>query len=148
MKSMASCKHYSGARNSRIGCRQRRFMQTANNHFGIKCHAGWTKCKAYMTMQDRNVLESTPKHESFKDHALFWQVEVGMLLFELKRWLCAWAKGSKSRICYRSEISRKLISYIERIIWDSLTHKFWGIITSLLKIKKLEQWSLVLFMMT
>jgi hypothetical protein len=41
MKS-AYCKHYSGARNSRIGCRQRRFMQTANNHFGIKCHAGWT----------------------------------------------------------------------------------------------------------
>jgi hypothetical protein len=33
---------------------------------------------------------------------------------------------------------RKLISYIERIIWDSLTHKFWGIITSPIENKKIQ----------
>jgi flagellum-specific peptidoglycan hydrolase FlgJ len=93
--------------------------QTANNHFGIKCHAGWTG--ESVRHDDDARQECFRKYaeasESFKDHALFLTGRGRYaFLFELEKDdYEAWAKGLR-RAGYATDprYPEKLISYIER----------------------------------
>lgn len=93
--------------------------QTANNHFGIKCHAGWTGKS--VRHDDDASQECFRKYddpgESFKDHALFLTGRGRYsTLFELdKDDYKAWAKGlRKAGYATDPRYPEKLISYIER----------------------------------
>ena len=72
----------------------------ANNHFGIKCHKGWTGKKYFMDDDEKNEcfrVYSSAK-ESFRDHSEFLtQRERYSSLFELDlKDYKKWAKGLKS----------------------------------------------------
>ncbi|NRS90083.1 flagellum-specific peptidoglycan hydrolase FlgJ [Flavobacterium sp. 7E] len=93
--------------------------QTANNHFGIKCHAGWTG--ESVRHDDDASQECFRKYddpgESFKDHALFLTGRGRYsTLFELdKDDYKAWAKGlRKAGYATDPRYPEKLITYIER----------------------------------
>lgn len=93
--------------------------QSANNHFGIKCHAGWTGDS--VRHDDDASQECFRKYneagESFKDHALFLTGRGRYSsLFELdKDDYRAWAKGlRKAGYATDPRYPEKLISYIER----------------------------------
>jgi flagellum-specific peptidoglycan hydrolase FlgJ len=93
--------------------------QTANNHFGIKCHAGWTGESVRHDDDARQECfrKYTEAGESFKDHALFLTGRGRYaFLFELEKDdYEAWAKGLR-RAGYATDprYPEKLISYIER----------------------------------
>lgn len=92
---------------------------TANNHFGIKCHAGWTG--ESVKHDDDADQECFRKYdnpsESFKDHALFLTGRSRYSkLFEFSKGdYKAWAKGLRAAgYATDPKYPDKLISYIER----------------------------------
>lgn len=95
----------------------------ANNHFGIKCHTGWTG--ESVRHDDDSLQECFRKYidpkESYRDHALFLTSRSRYSsLFQLdKSDYKAWAKGLRSA-GYATDIKypEKLISLIERYQLD------------------------------
>jgi len=93
--------------------------QTANNHFGIKCHAGWTgdSVKHDDDAKQECFRKYNEPAESFKDHALFLtgRSRYASLFTLNKDDYQAWAKGLR-RAGYATDpkYPEKLISYIER----------------------------------
>jgi flagellum-specific peptidoglycan hydrolase FlgJ len=92
---------------------------TANNHFGIKCHVGWTG--ESVKHDDDADQECFRKYdnpsESFKDHALFLTGRSRYSkLFEFSKGdYKAWAKGLRAAgYATDPKYPDKLISYIER----------------------------------
>lgn len=92
---------------------------SANNHFGIKCHADWTGDT--VNHDDDSSQECFRKYnkvaESYRDHALFLTGKGRYAsLFELdKDDYRAWARGlRKAGYATDSQYPDKLISYIER----------------------------------
>lgn len=96
-----------------------RLSKDANNHFGIKCHKGWTGGKIYH--DDDAAQECFRKYKnakySFRDHSLFL-IERSRYanLFNLgKGDYKAWAKGlKKAGYATDRKYSQKLITLIER----------------------------------
>ncbi len=82
----------SGSGNSRLAVK-------ANNHFGIKCHKGWTGKSIYEDDDAKNECFRKYKNaeESFKDHSVFLSTRTRYeALFELKLTdYKGWAKGLK-----------------------------------------------------
>ncbi|HJS00282.1 MAG TPA: glucosaminidase domain-containing protein [Flavobacterium sp.] len=96
---------------------------SANNHFGIKCHADWTGDS--VRHDDDSSQECFRKYnkasESYKDHALFLTGKGRYAsLFELdKDDYRGWAKGlRKAGYATDPRYPDKLISYIERYSLD------------------------------
>lgn len=92
---------------------------SANNHFGIKCHVGWTGDS--VKHDDDSDQECFRKYdnpsESFKDHALFLTGRSRYSkLFEFSKGdYKAWAKGLRAAgYATDPKYPDKLISYIER----------------------------------
>ncbi|TDE29794.1 LysM peptidoglycan-binding domain-containing protein [Flavobacterium ranwuense] len=92
---------------------------SANNHFGIKCHAGWTG--ESVKHDDDTDQECFRKYdnpsESFKDHALFLtgRSRYSKLFGFSKGDYKAWAKGLRAAgYATDPKYPDKLISYIER----------------------------------
>jgi flagellum-specific peptidoglycan hydrolase FlgJ len=92
---------------------------SANNHFGIKCHVGWTG--ESVKHDDDSDQECFRKYdnpsESFKDHALFLTGRSRYSkLFEFSKGdYKAWAKGLRAAgYATDPKYPDKLISYIER----------------------------------
>lgn len=93
--------------------------QRSNNHFGIKCHTGWTGEKVYH--DDDAEQECFRKYkdpaESYKDHALFLTSRSRYSgLFKLDKGdYEAWARGlRKAGYATDPKYPEKLITYIER----------------------------------
>jgi flagellum-specific peptidoglycan hydrolase FlgJ len=91
----------------------------ANNHFGIKCHEGWTG--ESVKHDDDDAQECFRKYnnpsESFKDHALFLtgRSRYSKLFGFSKGDYKAWAKGLRvAGYATDPKYPDKLISYIER----------------------------------
>ena len=91
----------------------------ANNHFGIKCHAGWTG--ESVKHDDDTAQECFRKYdnpsESYKDHALFLtgRSRYSKLFEYSKGDYKAWAKGLRAAgYATDPKYPDKLISYIER----------------------------------
>lgn len=100
----------------------------SNNHFGIKCHKGWTGKKVYH--DDDTKGECFRKYEqvlsSFEDHSLFLTSRKRYAtLFEIKNNnYKAWAKGlKKAGYATDKNYPKKLIKIIE----DYKLYKFDGI---------------------
>jgi GR25 family glycosyltransferase involved in LPS biosynthesis len=76
---------------------QSRLATKANNHFGIKCHNGWTGGRIYHDDDKKGECFRKYKHaeESFRDHSEFLSTRSRYAsLFELDRTdYRAWAKG-------------------------------------------------------
>jgi len=96
-----------------------RLSAEANNHFGIKCHKGWTGGKIYH--DDDAAQECFRKYKnskySFRDHSLFLKERKRYAgLFTLgKGDYEAWAKGlKKAGYATDRKYPQKLISLIER----------------------------------
>lgn len=93
--------------------------QTANNHFGIKCHTGWTgdSVRHDDDASQECFRKYTEAAESFKDHSLFLTGRSRYSnLFSLdKDDFRSWAKGLR-QAGYATDprYPEKLISYIER----------------------------------
>jgi flagellum-specific peptidoglycan hydrolase FlgJ len=92
---------------------------SANNHFGIKCHVGWTG--ESVNHDDDASQECFRKYdnpsESFKDHALFLtsRSRYSKLFENQKGDYKAWAKGLRAAgYATDPKYPDKLISYIER----------------------------------
>ena len=92
---------------------------TANNHFGIKCHQGWTG--ESVKHDDDAAQECFRKYEnvseSFKDHALFLtgRSRYSKLFGISKSDFKAWARGLKAAgYATDPKYPDKLISYIQR----------------------------------
>ncbi|MGO4904450.1 glucosaminidase domain-containing protein [Flavobacterium sp. W20_MBD1_R3] len=95
----------------------------ANNHFGIKCHVGWTG--ESVKHDDDSAQECFRKYdnpsESFKDHALFLtgRSRYAKLFGFSKGDYKAWAKGLRAAgYATDPKYPDKLISYIERYNLD------------------------------
>lgn len=93
--------------------------QNSNNHFGIKCHVGWTG--ESVNHDDDAAQECFRKYnnpsESYKDHAIFLTGRSRYSkLFELSKGdYKAWAKGLRAAgYATDPKYPDKLISYIER----------------------------------
>lgn len=93
--------------------------KNANNHFGIKCHAGWTG--ESVNHDDDSAQECFRKYgnpaESFKDHALFLtgRSRYAKLFENDKGDYKAWARGLRAAgYATDPKYPDKLISYIER----------------------------------
>src|SRR5690606_3580331 len=96
-----------------------RLAKEANNHFGIKCHTGWTGEKIHH--DDDALQECFRKYrhasESFRDHSLFLTSRSRYSdLFLLKKGdYQSWAKGlRKAGYATDPKYPDKLISLIER----------------------------------
>lgn len=90
----------------------------ANNHFGIKCHKGWTGKRVYHDDDRRNeCFRKYPSPEgSFTDHSLFLTTRSRYaFLFDLDQDdYKGWAKGlKKAGYATDRKYPRKLISFIE-----------------------------------
>ncbi|MFO7862904.1 MAG: glucosaminidase domain-containing protein [Salinivirgaceae bacterium] len=96
-----------------------RLAQKANNHFGIKCHNGWTGATIKHHDDKRN--ECFRKYrdadESFRDHSKFLQEGsryAGLFLIDRTDYK-AWARGlQKSGYATNRQYANKLIDLIER----------------------------------
>lgn len=93
--------------------------QNSNNHFGIKCHVGWTG--ESVNHDDDAAQECFRKYnnpsESYKDHAIFLTGRSRYSkLFELSKGdYKSWAKGLRAAgYATDPKYPDKLISYIER----------------------------------
>lgn len=93
--------------------------KNSNNHFGIKCHTGWTGETVHH--DDDAAQECFRKYkdpaESYKDHALFLTSRSRYAsLFELEKGdYEAWARGlRKAGYATDPKYPEKLIGYIER----------------------------------
>lgn len=91
----------------------------ANNHFGIKCHSGWTGERAYHDDDERGECfrkYKDPKY-SFRDHSLFLSERTRYQdLFKLrKKDYKGWARGlKKAGYATDPKYPTKLIDIIER----------------------------------
>lgn len=101
------------------GAGRGKLAESANNHFGIKCHTDWKGDS--VRHDDDSSQECFRKYdkvsESYRDHALFLKGKVRYAsLFELdKDDYQAWAKGlRKAGYATDPRYPDKLISYIER----------------------------------
>lgn len=78
---------------------QSKLAKEANNHFGIKCHEGWTGAKVYHDDDKKGECFRKYKHaeESYEDHSKFLKTRSRYAsLFELdKTDYEGWAKGLK-----------------------------------------------------
>lgn len=105
-----------GILESRSG--QSQLTLRSNNHFGIKCHKGWTGGKTYHDDDEKGECFRVYKHpeKSFRDHSLFLAERTRYAdLFKLKITdYKGWAKGLK-KAGYATDKSypQKLISIIE-----------------------------------
>lgn len=102
----------SGSGNSRLATK-------ANNHFGIKCHKGWTGKTIRVDDDEKNECFRSYRHaeESFHDHSLFLTQRSRYAgLFELKITdYKAWAQGlSKAGYATNPRYPELLIKIIER----------------------------------
>lgn len=91
----------------------------ANNHFGIKCHKGWTGDRVYHDDDAKNECFRSYKNanESFKDHSLFLKhrSRYAFLFDESPTDYKAWAKGlKKAGYATNPRYPELLISLIER----------------------------------
>ena len=101
------------------GAGKGKLAQSANNHFGIKCHTGWTG--ESVKHDDDAAQECFRKYEhpseSYRDHSLFLTTRTRYSnLFKLDKGdYEAWAKGLKAA-GYATDIKypEKLIGLIER----------------------------------
>ncbi|SRR5690606_10353135 len=96
-----------------------RLAKEANNHFGIKCHTGWTGERIYHDDDAHQECFRKYKHasESFHDHSLFLTSRSRYSdLFTLKKDdYHGWAKGlRKAGYATDPKYPDKLISLIER----------------------------------
>ncbi len=105
--------------------------QKANNHFGIKCHKGWTGQRVYH--DDDEDQECFRKYEnpesSFRDHSLFLSERSRYSgLFELsKDDYKAWAKGlRKAGYATDPRYPQKLITIIEKYDLSELDRSVLG----------------------
>ncbi len=92
---------------------------SANNHFGIKCHVGWTgeSVKHDDDADQECFRKYTVPAESYKDHALFLtsRSRYGSLFLLPKQDYKAWAKGLRAAgYATDPKYPEKLIIYIER----------------------------------
>uniref|UniRef100_UPI00404891A0 glucosaminidase domain-containing protein n=1 Tax=Flavobacterium sp. TaxID=239 RepID=UPI00404891A0 len=96
-----------------------KLAQTANNHFGIKCHTGWTGETIHHDDDAAQECFRKYKHpsESFRDHSLFLTTRTRYSkLFKLDKGdYKSWAKGLKGA-GYATDVKYpdKLIGLIER----------------------------------
>ncbi len=102
----------SGSGNSRLA-------KEGNNHFGIKCHKGWTGKTIYMDDDEKNECFRKYKNpeQSFHDHSLFLTERARYaFLFDLDIMdYKAWARGlSKAGYATNPRYPELLISLIER----------------------------------
>ncbi len=96
-----------------------RLATEGNNHFGIKCHKGWTGEKMYEDDDAANECFRKYKsaYESFKDHSDFLTTRSRYaFLFELDSDdYKGWAKGlKKAGYATNPQYANKLIELIER----------------------------------
>lgn len=103
----------------------------SNNHFGIKCHTGWTGDKVYH--DDDEAQECFRKYNdpkySFRDHSLFLTSRPRYSdLFKLKKDdYKAWAKGlRKAGYATDPKYPEKIIGIIERYELYKLDHEVLG----------------------
>ncbi|WP_290698066.1 glucosaminidase domain-containing protein [Lacinutrix sp.] len=113
-----------------------RLSTEANNHFGIKCHTGWTGGKIYH--DDDKAQECFRKYKnskySFRDHSLFLKDRKRYAgLFALgKGDYEAWAKGLKAAgYATDRKYPQKLISLIERYQLYRFDNEVLGVESSL-----------------
>ncbi len=91
----------------------------ANNHFGIKCHEGWSGERVYHDDDKKNECFRSYKNpdESFKDHSLFLKnrSRYAFLFEESPTDYKAWAKGlKKAGYATNPKYPKLLIDLIER----------------------------------
>lgn len=105
---------------------------TANNHFGIKCHEGWTG--ESVKHDDDAAQECFRKYdnvsESFKDHALFLtgRSRYSKLFAFSKDDYKSWARGLRAAgYATDPKYPDKLISYIQRYKLDQFDNEVLGI---------------------
>ena len=105
---------------------------TANNHFGIKCHEGWTG--ESVKHDDDAAQECFRKYdnvsESFKDHALFLtgRSRYSKLFAFSKDDYKAWARGLRAAgYATDPKYPDKLISYIQRYKLDQFDSQVLGV---------------------
>lgn len=104
----------------------------ANNHFGIKCHEGWTG--ESVKHDDDAAQECFRKYdnvsESFKDHALFLtgRSRYSKLFAFSKDDYKAWARGLRAAgYATDPKYPDKLISYIQRYKLDQYDNEVLGV---------------------
>lgn len=103
----------------------------ANNHFGIKCHKGWTGERVYHDDDESNECfrkYKDPKY-SFRDHSLFLTERSRYQdLFKLKKDdYRGWAKGlRKAGYATDPKYPAKLISIIERYDLEAFDREVLG----------------------
>lgn len=100
---------------------QSTLAKKANNHFGIKCHKGWTGGKVYHDDDKKGECFRKYKHaeESFRDHSAFLTSRSRYAaLFDLDRTdYKGWAKGlKKAGYATSPTYANSLIDLIER--WE------------------------------
>ena len=101
------------------GAGKGKLAQSANNHFGIKCHKGWTgdSVKHDDDAEQECFRKYTQPSESYKDHSLFLTSRSRYAtLFKLDKGdYQSWARGLKSA-GYATDVKYpdKLIGLIER----------------------------------
>jgi len=93
--------------------------QKSNNHFGIKCHKGWTGKKVYHDDDSKGECFRKYNHPmySFRDHSIFLssRARYAFLFDYRKDDYKAWAKGlKKAGYATDPKYPKKLISFIER----------------------------------
>lgn len=96
-----------------------RLSKEANNHFGIKCHSGWTGGRIYHDDDKRQECFRKYKNSkySFRDHSLFLKERKRYSkLFQLREDdYKGWAKGLRAAgYATDKKYPQKLISLIER----------------------------------
>jgi len=118
------------------GAGKGRLSVEANNHFGIKCHKGWTGGKIYH--DDDASQECFRKYKnskySFRDHSLFLKERKRYAgLFVLgKGDYQSWAKGLKAAgYATDRKYPKKLISLIERYQLYRFDNEVLGVVTGL-----------------
>ena len=100
------------------GSGQSNLVQKSNNHFGIKCHKGWTGGRTYHDDDEKGECFRVYKHpeNSYRDHSLFLAERTRYAnLFKLKITdYEGWAKGlKKAGYATDKNYPKKLIGVIE-----------------------------------
>jgi hypothetical protein len=118
----------------------------ANNHFGIKCHEGWTGNQSdTMMIRVRNVLENTMNLQS---HLMIMPVFLTgrsryASLFNLSKDYKGWANGlRRAGYIQTPNIQRSSYHILSVMIWDVMMPLLWG--KTILHLKSKTQESLLL----
>ncbi|MFK5878380.1 MAG: glucosaminidase domain-containing protein [Flavobacteriaceae bacterium] len=118
-----------GVLESRSGLSE--LTRKSNNHFGIKCHRGWTGGKTYHDDDEKGECFRVYKHpeQSFRDHSLFLAERTRYAdLFKLKPTdYKGWAKGlRKAGYATDKKYPEKLINIIEAYDLNEYDEKVLG----------------------